>query len=229
MARFAKLKVTKRLEESTRMTTVTNFEPIAEGYHLEAMYPDRDCLWFSDALEPGLRRLDHDGSDTVHLNDRAMIGGILLNFDGKVLCSGIGGIVWLDPATGASGILVDRLDGAPPRRLRPMDDADGIAIDALGDIWSVGYMTSEIQRLAPDGTLREIIATPAKGITNIRFGGGDLRDLYITATSPEAIAQFQRGETPSTRESTIFRARCEVPGLAIERTNFDLAAFDPRS
>lgn len=293
------------------MATLTNFEPIASGFHLEALCPDGDTLWFSDALEPGLRRLAPDGTVSVFLPDRSMIGGILINEGGLVLCSGLGGIAWFDPASERSGMLVDRigevaipgvnemipdgrggiyfgvldtpaltrgeemhpwglyhLDGegrstlavggiqfpnglaisadgqtlycnetynatmayelSPgggverASRLLDMEDADGIALDATGDIWSVGYTKGDIIRLSLDGTVHERIATPAPGITNIRFGGNDLRDLYVTATYPEAIAQFQRGESLTVRGSRIYRARSDVAGLPIAPTRFEL-------
>jgi sugar lactone lactonase YvrE len=110
----------------------------------------------------------------------------------------------------------------PPVLLYEQRDADGLALDADGDLWSVGYDSSEILRLAPDGTLRERIATPAPGISNIRFGGAGLRDIFITATSPEAMAEYSATGVPTTRGSRVYRARTETAGLPIPPTRFQL-------
>lgn len=288
-----------------------NFEPLMEGYHFEGMCPDGDALWFSDVFEPGLRRRSADGRITTWLADRRMIGGILLNADGKALCSGIGGIAWVDPATGASGMLLETIGGEPVRGVNEMipdghgglyfgtldipaqeqrremvpgglyrldvdgsvavvhegidfpnglgrsadglrlynsetnvgvfaydlasngspvarsllfekDDCDGLALDAEGDIWVTGYNSGELLRLAPDGSLRQRLATPAEGISNVRFGGVDGCDLYLTAASFAVMAEYQSGAAPTTRGSRIYRARSEIRGLPIPPTQFRL-------
>ena len=53
-----------------------------------------------------------------------MIGSIAINADGALLCSGTGGIVWVDPATGRRGTLLDSIDGAPVSGINDMV-ADG--------------------------------------------------------------------------------------------------------
>jgi sugar lactone lactonase YvrE len=286
------------------------FQAVVDGYHLEGMSLDGEVLWFSDVFEGGIRRRTPDGRIDVFLPERRMVGAILQNQGGTVLCSGKGGIAWIDPASGTSGMLLETIDGepipgvnemipdgggglyfgvldieaierqvpmtpgglyhlsvdgqvrklcggitfangvglspdrrtlycnetyvgttayaltgdgaGPPVRLHAQQDCDGLALDAGGDLWSVGYETSEILRLAPDGGIRERIATPAPGISNIRFGGADGRDIFITGTSPEAIAEFQRTGAPKTRGSKVFRARTQTTGLPIPPTAFRL-------
>jgi sugar lactone lactonase YvrE len=287
-----------------------DFQAVVDGYHLEGMSVVGDVLWVSDVFDGGIRRCTPDGRVDVFLPERAQVGGILQNDDGKVLCSGRDGIAWVDPATGSSGMLLDAIDGEPirgvnemipdgdgglyfgvldiesierhaPKRpgglyrlsvegavrevcggitfangialspdrrtlycnetgsgptayelthrgagppvlLHPQHDADGLALDARGDLWSVGYHSSEILRLAPDGTIRERIATPAPGISNIRFGGTGDRDIFITATSPEAMAEYQETGAPTTRGSTVYRARTETAGQPIPPTRLRL-------
>jgi sugar lactone lactonase YvrE len=287
-----------------------DFAPIVDGYHLEALCPQGDALWFSDVFDGGVRRRSADGRVDVWLPDRRLIGGILLNADGKVLCSGVGGIVWVDPDTGASGTLIDYINGEPIRGVNEMIpdghgglyfgttdpaaqergeemalgglyrldtsgavslvyhgigfsngvglsadgrwlygnetmvgtfaydlqsddktgrlllqqqvDCDGMAVDVEGNIWVTGYETSDLLRLAADGSTCERVATPVYGISNVRFAGVDGRDLYITATSPVVMAEYQSGKTPSTRGGMIYRGRSPVAGLPIPPTNFCL-------
>jgi sugar lactone lactonase YvrE len=239
-----------------------------------------------------------------------MIPGILLNNDDKVLASGIGGIVWVDPETRASGVLIDAIDGEPirgvnemipdgagglyfdtvdipaqnrgapmatgglyhleaggrvrrlregiafgngvglspdrrtvynndtgdgtyatalrsdgspgeVRRLIEKADADGLAVDAEGCIWVSGYATPELLRLSPAGEVVQRLATPG-GVSNVRFGGADMRDLYVTVTCPEVMAAYQTQQTPTVRGSTVSRGRAPVAGLPIPRTGFTL-------
>lgn len=289
---------------------LTDFVPIVDGFHLEALCPQGDALWFSDVFDGGVRRRSADGRVDVWLPERRLIGGILLNTDGKVICSGVGGIVWLDPETGASGTVIDQIDGEPIRGVNEMTadgrgglyfgttdpaaqergeemaigglyrldpsgavslvyhgigfsngiglspdgrslygnetmvgtfaydlasddrtkrdllqeqvDCDGMAVDIEGNIWVTGYDTSALLRLAPDGSARERVATPASGISNIRFAGPDRRDVYITGTSPVVMAEYQSGKVPSTRAATIYRGRSSVAGLAIPPTKLSL-------
>lgn len=288
-----------------------NFETVTGGFHLEGMYPDGDEVWFSDVFDGGVRRWSADGRVDVWLPDRRLIGGILRNGDGKVLFSGFGGIAWLDPVSGASGMLIDAIDGEPipgvnemipdrhgglyfgvddlpslekwaemtpgglhhldvtgrvtlvqanvrfpngiglsadgrrlysnqtyvgtfaqdltpeggpagePRLLIQKEDCDGLAIDAEGCIWVTGYDTQALLRLAPDGSLLERISTPS-GVSNVRFGGADGRDLYITAASAEVMAEFQSGRPLTSRGSRLMRGRAGVAGLPIPRTAFTL-------
>ncbi len=88
------------------------FEAIASGYYLEALCVAGDAIWLSDVTRGGMRRIVSGASDSF-LTDQHMLASIMPNSDGRMLISGPGGIRWLDPQTGASGMLLDELDGAP--------------------------------------------------------------------------------------------------------------------
>jgi sugar lactone lactonase YvrE len=88
------------------------FRVIASGYcFLEAPRASGEDLWFSDLLLGGVHRLSPDGRVAVFLPERHHVGGLAVNDDGRIICGGPGGLVWLDPATGASGALIDAIDG----------------------------------------------------------------------------------------------------------------------
>ena len=55
-------------------------------------------------------------ADRVLLPERRVVGGLLMNDDGRLLVSGEGGIVWVDPAGGATGVLLDGVDGVNEMR-----------------------------------------------------------------------------------------------------------------
>ena len=90
------------------------FEQVASGFCLiEAPRWDGANLWFTDILLGGFRRLNADGSVDAWLTERTTVGGLALNDDGAMIVSGTGGIVWIHPETGASGTLIDTVDGEP--------------------------------------------------------------------------------------------------------------------
>lgn len=67
-------------------------------------------------------------------------------------------------------------------RIRPEDGMpDGLTIDAEGSFWVAIHGGGEVRRYSLDGALLDSIMVPAKGTTSCAFGGGDLRELYITA------------------------------------------------
>jgi sugar lactone lactonase YvrE len=238
-------------------------------------------------------------------------GGILLNADGKVLSSGQHGIVWNDPATGASDWLVDSIAGAPingvnemipdgeggivfgtsdmdaivagttpqpvglyrltrereviplaegigftnglaydPARQRlycndtfhatlafdvgddwaltgqrvllEKEDCDGMALDAEGNVWVTGFRSQFIERVAPDGSLLSRIETPEGSVTQVRFGGGDARDFYLTVVPADGGDTLKQGGQITEERSHLYRGRSEVPGVLIGTSGFTL-------
>ena len=132
---------------------MTDFAPIASGFYLEGLLIDGDAIWYSDIGRGGVWKV---GSDVALLPDRIMIGGLLLNDDGKLLVGGVGGIAWVDPATGAAGTVVDGLPGANEMRA----DADGNLLFGTVDLAAIlagrrpGPAT--IYRLSTNGDLTSL-------------------------------------------------------------------------
>ena len=108
------------------------------------------------------------------------------------------------------------------RLLIDKPDADGMALDAEGDLWITGFRSSEIVRLHPDGAALPPVPTPGGAITQIRFGGADMRDVYINTVPADAGDMLKDGGAPTERKSVMFRGRSNVPGAPIAPARFVL-------
>jgi sugar lactone lactonase YvrE len=96
-----------------------DFEQVAGGHCLiEAPRWDGTQLWYTDILLGGIFRLGSDGIEQSWLKQRTIVGGLALNADGKVICSGTGSLAWIDPASGATGTLLADRRPAGQRRQR---------------------------------------------------------------------------------------------------------------
>jgi sugar lactone lactonase YvrE len=115
------------------------------------------------------------------------------------------------------GSLTDR------RLFLKKSDADGMALDMLGNLWVTGCTSGAVTRLAPDGTHLEPFATPGDGVTQLRFGGDDLRDLYLTTVSADGAARLKSGEPITTTDSWLLRTRTAEAGRPLLPPSFALA------
>lgn len=91
---------------------MATFEIVASGYKfVEApRLKHDDTLYFADLLGGGVHTCNADGCRAV-LPDRIWVGGVLVNEDGRIICSGKGGLVIVDPDNGESAELLSALDG----------------------------------------------------------------------------------------------------------------------
>ena len=108
------------------------------------------------------------------------------------------------------------------RMLIEKEDADGMALDAEGNIWITGFRSGSITRISPNGTVLPAVDTPGEAITQVRFGGEDMRDIYINAVPLEGGDNLKDGEIPTEKRSFLYRGRSVVPGRPIAPTQFDL-------
>ena len=136
-----------------------DFEQVASGFCLiEAPRWDGANLWFTDILLGGFRRLNADGSIDAWLTGRTTVGGLALNEDGAMIVSGTGGIVWIDPESGASGTLIDAVGGEPISGVNDIfpDGEGGLYFGTVDHINMLAgrefFGKSALYRLAPDGT-----------------------------------------------------------------------------
>lgn len=109
------------------------------------------------------------------------------------------------------------------RMLLKKEDCDGMALDAEGGLWISGYASPTITRLDVAGHACADWSTPGGAVTQIRFGGADLCDVYITTVPVDGGENLKVGEMPNDQKSILYRGRSDVPGKAIEPTRFVLA------
>ncbi len=108
------------------------------------------------------------------------------------------------------------------RVLLEREDVDGMALDAEGNVWITGFGSGQLTRLDPDGELLPPVETPASAITQIRFGGPDMRDCYINAVSADSGARIKDGVPPEEKTSFLYRGRSHTPGRPIAPARFRL-------
>lgn len=157
-----------------------------------------------------------DGTARVAAEGLGFANGIMLSPDGKQLyCNEtFDGTYVFDVSPDL--ILSNR------RLLLKKPDCDGLALDAEGNLWITGFGGSDITRIRPDGTVLEPFATPGPGNTQLRFGGEDMRDVWLTAVDPNAGQGLATANLPSEKTSVLYKGRSAVPGLPLAQPRFKL-------
>lgn len=197
-----------------------NFQTIAGGFGLlESPRADARNLWFSDMALGGVHRLGSDGHIDHWLSDRRMIGGIAVNEDGVLLCSGTGGIVWIDPVSGTTGTLLQAVEGQPISGVNDMlaDPCGGLLFGTVDHARMFRgenfFGNSALYRLAPDGSVRRLCE-------GIHFANGiglspDARTIYLNNSGIGTFAyQWLRDGTLGAGRQISDRADCD--GLAVD-------------
>lgn len=155
-------------------------------------------FWFTDHGIRRERKVDRtgifyaaaDGSsirEVIHPLDSP--NGIGLSPDGATLfaAESYTGRVWSWSLAGPGEVEpVDVLPGGPPHAtllagLPGMQYLDSLGVDGEGHVCVGTLVNGGITDIAPDGTV-EHVAMPDILVTNICFGGDDLRTAYITAS-----------------------------------------------
>jgi sugar lactone lactonase YvrE len=117
------------------------FETLLSGWEfLEAPRADaRGNVWFSDVTKGGLHKLRPDGLVESFLPGRTWIGGIAFNDDGRIVCSGKGGLVLFDELTGGVHPVLTEIDGRPVGAINDFyPDGDGGVIAGVLDADNLG-------------------------------------------------------------------------------------------
>jgi len=193
------------------------FETLATGYcFLEAPRADDEGLWFTDLLLGGLYRWRRGRGVDRFLPDRKHIGGVAINEDGKVICGGPGGLVWFDPATDRSGVLLETIDGKALAGANDMlpDGRGGLIFGSLTTAESAeNAAANSLYRLDPDGRTTLLV-------TGLRIANGiglspDGKRLYHNESLVGTFAYDVR-EDGSLGPGELFWEQDNGDGLAVD-------------
>jgi sugar lactone lactonase YvrE len=167
------------------------------------------------ARPAAIYRLSAAGNLTLEGDGLGFTNGMARSGDGRRLCC--------NETFDGTYVYEVREDGALSnrRRLLAKEDADGMAFDAAGNLWVTGYKSGEIVRLRPDGSPLPAVATPAGAITQVRFGGPDLHDVYIACVPVEGGDDLATGVQPTERNSILYRGRSATAGQRPAPVRFD--------
>jgi sugar lactone lactonase YvrE len=163
-----------------------------------------------------LYRLSPDREMTLLRDGLAFANGLSYSADGATL--------FFNESFAASRAFPVSEDGTlgDPSLLRSKPDCDGLALDAEGNVWITGFSSSFLLCLAPDGSEVRRLELPGNACTNVRFGGRDMRDLYVTVVDTGAAQLLAQGRPLEEKSSALYRTRSPVPGAPITRTRFHL-------
>ena len=160
-------------------------------------------------------RLAPDGTLTRLYDGLAFANGLAISADGETL--------FFNESFSASRAFPRAEDGAlgPPRLLADKPDCDGMALDAEGNVLITGFLSDHVTRVTAEGRNLPPLATPPGAVTQLRFGGADLRDFYINVV-PAGAGECLRDGKPLTDRSYLYRGRSDTPGMAVPAAGFRL-------
>ncbi len=118
--------------------------------------------------------------------------------------------------------VADDLTLTNQREFVAKEDCDGMALDAEGNVWITGFRSNFLMRVKPDGTILPQVDTPAGSITQVRFGGADMRDIYFNSVPSDGGDTLKEGGEITAENSFLFKGRSDTPGMRIEPAQFKL-------
>jgi sugar lactone lactonase YvrE len=118
--------------------------------------------------------------------------------------------------------VTENLSLANKRLLLEKEDVDGMTLDADGNVWITGFRSNFLTRVQPGGDQLPRIATPVGSITQIRFGGADMKDYYITLVPADGGDTLKEGGELTQKNSHLYRGRSEVAGMPLASARFRL-------
>jgi sugar lactone lactonase YvrE len=87
---------------------------------------------------------------------------------------------------------------------------DGLAIDALGNLWVAFFGGWALRHISPLGAVLQTVEMPAQYVTSCAFGGDDYSDLFVTTASQRLSPEEKRAQPLA---GSVFRLRVQTPGL----------------
>lgn len=103
------------------------------------------------------------------------------------------------------------------------EDADGMSLDADGNLWITGFRSNYFTRMTPTGERLADWLTPAGSITQLRFGGADGCNVYFNSVPANGGDTLKDGGEITAANSFLFKGRSKTPGLKIQPAQFALS------
>jgi len=162
-------------------------------------------FWFSDTGKLWHRKTTRGGiyyatTDGVHIDEviypTELANGIALSPDEKTLyfCETLNGRLWHFNIT-ATGTLEEGASTGNPRNLLFAPGGhlgfDSMAVDSDGNVCQATVFTGGISVVSPSGELVDYYDFPDPLVTNICFGGDDLRTAYITLSGTGQLVKMR--------------------------------------
>jgi gluconolactonase len=150
----------------------------------DLVFDDRGSFYFTDTLSGSLYYAAADGSRIVRVaSDLTFPNGVGLSPDGTLayVAETYSGLVWRY-ALEQPGIVAD--DGRKLLLHIEGGQFDSLAIDSEGNVCVATLTANGVTAISPDGEVVAEVRVPVKDpfVTNICFGGRDLRTAYITSS-----------------------------------------------
>ncbi|MGS2616294.1 SMP-30/gluconolactonase/LRE family protein [Micromonospora sp. LZ34] len=129
---------------------------------------------------------------------RAALHGVGADLSHRVVADGLGASNGLD--TSPDGTILYHADTfagtvtayGPDRRPVAsvgVDRPDGVVVDAEGGVWVALWGSGLVHRYTADLVLDRVLRVPAPLVTNVAFGGADLRTMFVTTARTSGVAQ----------------------------------------
>jgi D-xylonolactonase len=154
----------------------------------------RQVLFWQDIPTGRLYRFDPTaGTNTIVYQHNAMIGGTTLQEDGSMIlfCSERA-IVHLDPDSGKTKVLVDRIPEEASNRFNDVEAAPDGGI-FCGTLSGTSGAPAHLYRFAPDGTLTMLFDDI--GLSNGIGFSPDRRTMYLSDTNNRRIYRMDYDDT----------------------------------
>jgi sugar lactone lactonase YvrE len=178
-------------------------------------------LYFSDIIVGGIFRRAPDGTITHLIPDRTWIGGLAINQDGRLVVSGRGGLLLVDPATDKREVLFDTLDG------EPVGAINDIQPDGMGGLYA-GLIDPAAQMLEKAGAQPLVLISRDRRARRVAEGikvtngiglSPDGRILYQAETM-EGVLAYTRASDGSLSNQRLAIKHSLTDGLAVDSDGY---------
>jgi sugar lactone lactonase YvrE len=204
--------------------------PLPEGQRLNDGAIDATGRLWIGAMDPAgepraaLYRIDHDGRCEAKISGLRTVNGLAFSPDARTLYVSDSHpqvrTVWAYDVDAARGTLTGRRIFVDTRSLpgRP----DGGCVDVDGCYWMAAVDGACLLRFAPGGRVVDRVDLPVEKPSKPAFGGGALRDLYVTSLRRNLARPIE--DQP--HAGGVFRVEVGVAGPALPECTLDIAGYN---